>query len=203
MEGAGKQRPRILGARPPVQAFQKALDGASPVPADDRCRDLVADAVAEDRGVPCRCFDAGLHATFDRAPPSAVLEERDVLLPGKSDHDPKTVLGREIEEPQRRGRVRANRIDAVVAHAREIVRDDGRQRIVGAVGPGRKGAVRDTAHVELLASGVQELPTDLGPLRRHNAIETEAYSDGVLPQPAQHRDEDTRRAVAGCRVGRV
>ena len=53
---------------------------------------------------------------LDRSPAAPVLEEVDVLLPRDADHDEEPVFGGDIEQPARRNRVCANRVEAVGGH---------------------------------------------------------------------------------------
>src|SRR3712207_8602963 len=57
-------------------------------------------------------------ALLDRALRRAVVEERHVLLPGEAGHDVESVLLGEVEDPARRGRVRAHGVDAALGHLR-------------------------------------------------------------------------------------
>ena len=141
----------------PVEALEKALDARTSVPANDRRRNLVADGVGEHRRVALAGFDGAANALRDRLHPSALVEERDVLLPGQPDEHIEAVLGRLVEKPQRRRRVRAEGVDAHRRHRREVPSNAFRARELLTVVTRPERAVGNALHPQLLATDGQEL----------------------------------------------
>jgi hypothetical protein len=110
--------------------------------------------------------DAVANALLDAAPDAAVVEERDVLLPGEADHHPQPVRGRQVEEPPLGDGVEPHRVDAVLGHAREVARRGVRVVEVVMRTARAERPVRHPAHLELLAARDEELAAGAGRVER-------------------------------------
>jgi hypothetical protein len=75
----------VLGHAP-----QESLDTPSPQPPDDRRWNLVADGVAEESGVAHARRKLFREAIQDFLSSARRVQERNMLFPGQSNHDPKT-----------------------------------------------------------------------------------------------------------------
>ena len=155
---------RILRLHDPGEPLEIALDPPRPEPAHDLGRDLVAERVAEERGMARTGAHLGPHDLCDvgRAPP--VDQEADVLLGRETDHDAQTMLRGEIEQRARRHGVGdPYRVDPVGRHLREIGVDRFQVAVFLVVLVGPEGAVGDAADVEGRVAHEEELATHLGP----------------------------------------
>ena len=106
-----------------VELAQEPLDPSVAVPTDDPGGDLVAQSEEERRGV----FREPAHGrdgvVFDASSEPCVVEKWDVLRPRQTDHHPETVPKGLVEQPGRRRRVGAHRVDARGRHQRKILCD--------------------------------------------------------------------------------
>ncbi len=101
-------------------------------------------------------MDSRAHTLSDGTDSSGIVQERYVLFPRDSNHYPQAILLRQIENPAGRHRVKANGIDAVCRHLREIPRR--RYRIKLIAGFVRlKRAVRNSTNVKFLVANKHEL----------------------------------------------
>jgi hypothetical protein len=80
-----------------------------------------------------------------------------MLFPEQADHDAQAVPLRRVQEPTRRLSIRADAVEAVGRHRREVVRDDVGAVVLAAIRLGAEGIVRDAADVEYLIAEVDEL----------------------------------------------
>ncbi len=106
------------------EAAQKTPHRLGAVPADHVRRDLVADEIGENRGMPA----AGAHAADHRVPDLRLdrraVEKGDVLRPGQPDQDLQARLVRSVQQPERRHGENPDRVDPGFAHQCEIFVDD-------------------------------------------------------------------------------
>ena len=103
------------------------------------------------------------HPLLDISGQLLVVEKRDVLFPGQSDHDPQAMALGHIEQPARRHRVNAHRIDPVFCHLSKIPVDHFGSMILAAVLIRAKRTVSYAAHIELLIAHEEELALDPRP----------------------------------------
>ncbi len=163
-----RERPGVLRPRRADEAMQEPLDGGRAVPAHDGCGDLVADRVAQHRGVPGACAHLRTHALLDRARAAAVVEKRDVLLPRQPDHHPQPVPLRRVQHSPRRRRVRADRVQPARAHVPEVPLHHSRGRVRLSIRARPERAVGDAADPQLLPAHEQVLATHARPRRRRD-----------------------------------
>ena len=101
--------------------------------------------------------DAGADAFLDGSRSPALLEKIDVLLPGYADHQAQPVFRSRVEQPRRRKRVRAQRVESALRHVGEVAGDHSRLGVELAASIGTEGAVCRTLHAELVLTREQEL----------------------------------------------
>jgi hypothetical protein len=165
-----------------TESLDVALDLPTPVPTDDRGRNLVADGVAEQRRMAGAVGGFPLHLVEDALRCLPVVEEGDVVFPRESDHHLQAVLVRNIEQPAGRSRVETDRIRAGGCYRREVARDPRRIGIGSPVYSIGKGPVRDAAHVLLLAVDLEKARADARPRR--------PVGGGILHRLARERPCD-------------
>jgi hypothetical protein len=85
-----------------------------------------------------------------------------MLFPGQADHDAQAVPLRQVQEPARRHGARADGVQAVGRHLREVALDDVGAVVLAAIRVGAERPVRDAAHVEFLIAEVNELAPHVG-----------------------------------------
>jgi hypothetical protein len=169
-----------------VEAAHEPFDAPLAVPAHDRGRDLVADRVPEHRRVPLALADALAHAALDVLGPPLVIEERDVLLPGESDHDQKPMPLGSVEDTARRDGVRAERVEAVRGHRGEVPVDRGAIRVVASVGARPERPIGHSSDIELLFTAGEELASRAWPRRWGRRQRLAARSRVVVQQRLGH-----------------
>ena len=140
-----------------IQPFQIALDPAAAEPTRYRGRDLVADGVAQHGRVVGRGAHAGAHQRLDVGGVLLVGEEPNVALDRQADHDTQAVACRCVEQPARRHRIGADRVDPMRRHQSEVLLDNVGLGDLAAVGAAPERAVGDAADVELFVADVEEL----------------------------------------------
>jgi hypothetical protein len=130
--------------------------------------------------------DARAHAPLDRAHQRAVVEERDVLLPGQPHQRAQGPVSGEVEHPPRGDGVGAHGVHTACSHGRKVsLHGIGRWKLVPLlVGP--EGAVGNATQQQLLLPGVQELAAH----RR---------SQQLCPVVRLRESDDHRRTVASVR----
>ena len=144
-----------------VKPLEVALDLAAPEPASHRRRDLVAEPVCEQRGMPGDRAHLLADDASDVRRRVAVDQVADVLLGREPDHDAEAVALREVEELGRRHRVRdPDDVDAVRGHLREVVVDRGQVVVLAPVRVRLEGAVADPADAEPVVADAEVLPAN-------------------------------------------
>ncbi len=87
----------------------------------------------------------------DPAHQRAIVEERDVLRPRQSHHDPQTLARRGVEQLAARRRIGADGVDAERGHLAEVGRDLFEGWELVALSVGREGSVGDALDEETVA----------------------------------------------------
>ena len=146
----GDERLGVLLLGRVVEPAQEPLDPPPAVPAHDRGGDLVADRVAEDRGMARRSerIDSRTFCTMALARPRS-LRKAMCCSHGMPDHHPEAVLVGEVEQPARGNCVSAHRVDSVRGHLGEVLGDRLYRRKVAALVVGTEGPVGDASDVDL------------------------------------------------------
>src|SRR5262249_25052676 len=143
-------------------------------PAHHSSRDLVAERIAEQSLVararpdsfPDRAIDVGCLVT--------VGQISGVLLRGESDHDAQTVLCRDVEQVERRHRVRnPDRGEAGISHPREIVINGTEPPVLATMGVWSEGSVGHTPRPEFFIPDIKELSATDRSLPRGVAVRTQ------------------------------
>lgn len=91
------------------------------------------------------------------------IEEGDVLLPGKADHDAEAIFSGDVEKPAGRYGIDADGIDSALGHRGEVALDLFGGVIFGAIGLGTEGAVGYASDVEFFGASEEEFSTDNQP----------------------------------------
>src|SRR5579884_3285846 len=151
------ERARMLLLDQSDETLQEAPHRLDPVPPDHVRRDLVADEIGEDRGMAAAGPDAGCDRGADFAANSGAVEEGDVLRPGQPDQHLETGSLRRVEQPHRRYRKNAHRVDPRLAHQRKVGIDHLPFRKRSAVTGNREWSVGDAADEVLGLPGEEEL----------------------------------------------
>ena len=143
----GDQAFGVLGFCRPVETFEKTFQFAPAMPANDGGRDLVANGVTEDRRMASAGAHFGTNHLFNRAGALAVIEKSNRALDRQPGHDPQSVTLRGIQQPARRRRVGANRVDAVGGHVGEVALDPFAGRKFLSLFIRAEGSVGDPPHI--------------------------------------------------------
>ena len=147
----GDETPGVGLADERAQPRKVPLDAAPAQPADDRGRDLVPDGVGEHRRMAGAAADGGQEPAF-RARPPALGQVAHIALRGEPDQDLEPAGLGGIEQPAGRGRVRADGIDPVGGHEREVALDPSPVGEFVALAVGAERPVGDAADVELVCA---------------------------------------------------
>src|SRR5262249_10535465 len=104
--------------------------------------------------------NAGPHSLFDVASTSRIIQKCDMLFPWQADHHPQAVPVSKIQKPSWRHSIRANSIDIVRGHFREIARNDSLSRILMSVVSWTKCSVGHPTDIHFAVAYGDELPAD-------------------------------------------
>jgi hypothetical protein len=110
---------RVLVLRRSTEAGDVSLYSMPTVPAHNRGGNLIADRIAEHGRMAAAHCNPRSHAAL-YVPSAPRVEKIDVVLAPQTQHDVEPVTLRGIEEPARRYRVCADRIDLVLGHPRKV-----------------------------------------------------------------------------------
>jgi hypothetical protein len=175
---------RIDGLDRRAEPLDEALDAAASMPPDNRCGNLVADRVAEKRGMSCACPGASLDTIHDPLGLSPVIEKCDVLLPVEADHGREPLVVGEVEQPSRWSRVEADGVRPGRGDCGEIT---GYRRGVGIGHVAGERPVRDPPDVLLLRVDLEKAPlhvratsTSLGSMPLGRPLSDPNLADSVV-----------------------
>ena len=142
----GDQRAGIFSFGGVIKSFNEMFDAPVAVPAHDVGGDFVANGKAQQGGMAGALANPLANSLHHLVRQRSVIQKSDVLFPRQADQHPEPVLAGAIEQPARRNRVRAQRVDAGGGHLLEIPGDRCDIVVFAAIRFGAEGAVGDAAH---------------------------------------------------------
>ena len=165
----GDEAVGVLGFRSIVKAFEEAFQFAAAMPAHNGSRNLVANGVAKNRRMAGAGADLSPHHLFNGTSAPAIIKKGHRAFNRQPGHDPQPVLLRCVQQPARRRRVRANSVHPVGGHPSKIALHHLRLRELLALLIGAKGAVSDSADIQLLPAGENKFPPHAETSARRNS----------------------------------
>ena len=98
----------------------------------------------------------GTHQFLDVRGAVCVGQEANLPFQRQADHDPERVPLRNVEEPEWRHAVRANRVQTIGRHLREVLLDNIRVGIFAIILKWTKRSVGDTADIQFLIAAEEK-----------------------------------------------
>ena len=140
---------------------------------------------------------SGTHQSLDVRGSFLVGKEPDIPFHGHAHPDVQAVPLGGVEKPARRHCVSADRVQTVCCHQGEVLLDNLRAGILGAILTRAKCPISDAADVQLLVSDENEFPPGAGPeiagrCGQDNCVSNGQLGGGIQALDASHGGEPSR-----------
>ncbi len=162
------------------ELLEEGADVVRPVPAHHVGRDLVADQESEDRRMAIHRAHGLDHGALDVALDLGAVEEGDVLRPRHADQHLEAMIVGEVEQPDRRRREDADRVDAGLGHHAEIALGNLALGELAAMRADGKGPVGHAFDEELLFADEEEFALHADRLAAGRGARAFLWRDGRI-----------------------
>ena len=183
----GDQTLRVLLFRGARHLFEEPLDAAAPLPSDDGGWDFVAQGVTEHGRMAGTGTNLFAHHAFDRLDAFRVIQKGGRTFDRQAHQHEQPVFLRGIEQPTRRRRVSAHRVDAVVPHLGQIAFDTVASRKLVPLGVRPERSVSDAANEEFFVADEDKFSAHMGPHIRPPGGANHRLRERWCEYPAQPR----------------
>src|SRR5262249_13195927 len=140
------------------------------MPSDYRRCDLIADRIAEHRGMPRTAANPPLYLANNLVHLLPVMEECHLLSPVQPYHDTEPVFLSQIEKPTRGTCVDPYNVEPMFRHLGKILLDNFTIKHLLSIFTDHECSIADTLHPEFFCTYAEELPSDDRAVRKVRSL---------------------------------